>query len=104
STSAPRRTGPARSLRSSPRESLNSDLQLDQPIRGFGQDGELGKLPAHHCDFITAVKSWAHVAVFVDLVGKVLALRALNAHWGEKLRAPGEKTDAGHTMLFGFGH
>src|SRR5260370_16274895 len=101
STSSPPRT--ARKPSSKANAKACSDLQLDQPVRRFRQDGELGKFPANHRDFVAAMKSRAHVAVLVYLVGKILALCDRKAHAGEKLRAPRKKTDAADTMLLRFG-
>src|SRR5258708_17747234 len=92
STSAPPRT--ARKPSSKANAKACSDLQLDQPVRRFRQDGELGKFPANHRDFVAALKSRAHVAVLVYLVGKILALCDRNHHPRAKPQAPRKKTDA----------
>src|SRR6266567_884970 len=65
--------------RNSARASLVADvgrpsLQLDQPIRRFRQNREFGQFSANHCHFITTMKSGTGVAIFINLVWKVLAL------------------------------
>src|SRR6202140_5314478 len=49
-------------------------LQFHQPIRRFREDRELRQLPAHHRHLIAAMKPWTSMAIFVDLVRKILPL------------------------------
>src|SRR4051812_31378545 len=61
-------------------------LQFHQPVRGFRKDRELRQVPSHHCDFIAAMESRTGMAVFVDLIGKILALRDRESLTGEEIR------------------
>ena len=52
-------------------------LQLHQPVRRLRKDREFGKIPAYHGDFIAAMEPRTRMAVLVDFVRQVLALRDL---------------------------
>jgi len=76
-TDSRRRLSPQKPL-ARPRRLRNvrrPSLQFHQPVRRLRKDGELGKISPYHRDFIAAVESRTSVAVLVDLVGQVLALR-----------------------------
>ena len=79
-------------------------LQLYQPVRRFGQNGERGKLAAHHSNFVAPVKSGTDVAILVNLVGKVLPLRHHESLACKKFWGPREEADAIHAMPFRLGH
>jgi hypothetical protein len=67
-----------------PAKSCNFTSQL----AGSGRMANVGKLAAHHGNLIAAVESGADVAVLVNLVGKIFALRDLKSLPRKKLRVP----------------
>ena len=46
-----------------------------QPVRRFRQNRELRQVPAHHRDFIATMEPRTRVTIFINLVGKIFALR-----------------------------
>src|SRR5208282_1774029 len=78
-------------------------LELYQPVRRFGKNGECRELATYHGDFITSVKPGTDVAILVNLVGKILPPRHLESLARKKLRSAGEEADAIHPMPFRFG-
>src|SRR5579864_2214753 len=69
-------------------------LQLHQPVRGLRKNRKLRQVSANHGDFIAAVKPRASVAVFVNLVWYVLALRNRKSLRREEIRLACEQADA----------
>src|SRR5579872_2194400 len=99
STFAPRKTAPENLTRSRLTSHIRSPpLQLDQPVFRFGQNRELGQIPAHHRHLIAAMKSRTSVAVFVDFVGKILALCNRESLPREEIRFAREQANAIHPM------
>ena len=64
----------------------------------------VGSFPTHHRNFIALVKPRTHVAILVNLVGKVFPLRHLKTLAGKEFRSSREQADAIHPMPLGFRH
>src|ERR1700730_14888087 len=76
-----------------PDEPELSYLDLDQPVGGLREHGELGQFAAHHGDFITLMEARADAAVFVDLVGQIFTLGHGKSQAGEEFRNARKQTD-----------
>src|SRR5580765_2504387 len=88
STCVPRKTEPPNSARAV--DIRRPSLQLHQPVRRFGENRKFWQIAAHHCHLVAAMKSRTSMAVFIDLVGKVFALRDRESLAPKEIRFAGE--------------
>src|ERR1700685_130751 len=77
-----------------------SHLKFDQPVRGFRQNRKFRKFATHHGYFVASVKARANMAVFVNLVRQILALRGGEAQASEKVWSAREQARAGNAVFF----
>src|SRR5260221_12948413 len=84
-----------------PDEPELSYLDLDQPVGGLREHGELGQFAAHHGDFITLMEARADAAVFVDLVGQIFTLGHGKSQAGEEFRNARKQTDGADVVFTG---
>ena len=94
----------ATSLRLTRTRCRRPSLQLHEPIRRLREDRELGEISAYHRDFVATVEPRTRVAIFIDLVRQVLALRDRKSLAGEKVRLAREQANAIYSMALRFGH
>ena len=77
-----------------------SDLKFNQPVRGFRKNCEFRQLATNHRYLVAGMESWADVAIFVNLVGQVLALRGRETQASKEFWSARKQAGASHAMLF----
>src|SRR5437868_10183156 len=76
-----------------------SDLQLHEEAGRLRQNGELGDLTADHGDFVAALETRTLAAVFINFVGKILAVCEGESHSVKEFRNTSKEADATDTLL-----
>src|SRR5208282_215944 len=71
-----------------------------QPVFRWRQDGKRGQISADHRHLVALIKPGALVAVFVDLVGKILMSSDRESHAREKFWNASEQANAGDSVFF----
>jgi hypothetical protein len=79
-------------------------LQFDQQVRWLRKNRKLRQFAPYHRHFIATMQTRTDVAILIDLVGKVFALRDRESLARKKVWLAREKADAVHPMAFGFRH